>query len=153
RVVVMRKGVLQQAAPPQVLYEQPANLFVATFIGSPAMNLAEALLEREGTSLVCRVGEQAIAVDPAAVAERPQLSAYIGRRIALGIRPEHLQDGELQPEAPPSQRLQGYAHITETLGPELLTHVELAAAPVVSAEVLEVAGDVDEALLVELKAE
>ena len=56
RVAVLRRGVLQQFDAPQRLYEQPANLFVASFIGSPAMNMLEASLERDGDGLVCRIG-------------------------------------------------------------------------------------------------
>src|SRR5205823_2256367 len=57
RVAVMRRGVLQQVDGPQRLYERPANLFVAEFIGSPAMNLVEAELDRDGDGLVARFGE------------------------------------------------------------------------------------------------
>src|SRR5216117_2148177 len=61
RVCVLRKGELQQVDTPQVLYERPINLFVASFIGSPAMNLAQAQLERVAGGLVCRLGAQELA--------------------------------------------------------------------------------------------
>src|SRR5438477_118770 len=63
RVAVMRKGELQQVAPPQELYDHPVNMFVAGFIGSPAMNLLEARLERDGDTLVLRFGSSVLAVD------------------------------------------------------------------------------------------
>ncbi len=152
RVCVLRKGELQQVDTPQVLYERPINLFVASFIGSPAMNLAQAQLERADSGLVCRVGAQELALPPATAAD-PRLQAYIGRTIGLGIRPEHFQDTALAPDTPQERRLRGRVVTRELLGFELLAHVELAAAPVVTAEVLEVAADVDRALIKDLRSE
>ena len=60
RVAVLRRGVLQQFDAPQHLYERPANLFVASFIGSPAMNMLEGTLERQGDALICRIGAAAL---------------------------------------------------------------------------------------------
>src|SRR6266571_4872035 len=83
RVCVLRGGLLQQVDRPQVLYDRPANLFVAGFIGSPAMNLVEAeLIERNG-ALVARFGPHELAVPDELVAERPALRRYAGRRVAL----------------------------------------------------------------------
>src|SRR5438034_458479 len=97
RVCVLRKGELQQVDTPQVLYERPINLFVASFIGSPAMNLVQAQLERVDGGLVCRVGAQELALPPATAAD-PELQAYVGRTIGLGIRPEHFRDAALAPD-------------------------------------------------------
>jgi multiple sugar transport system ATP-binding protein len=149
RVCVLRKGELQQVDTPQVLYERPINLFVASFIGSPAMNLVQAQLERVDGGLVCRIGAQELAL-PAA---QPRLEAYVGRTIGLGIRPEHFQDADLAPDTPPERRLRGRVVTTELLGFEMLAHVEVAAAPVVTAEVLEVAADVDRAVIQDLRSE
>src|SRR5262245_10311172 len=85
RVCVMRGGVLQQVDRPQVLYDRPANLFVAGFIGSPAMNLVEAELAERNGDLVARFGPHELSLAPELVAERP------GRRVVLGIRPEDLR--------------------------------------------------------------
>ena len=152
RVAVLRKGELQQVDTPQRLYEWPVNLFVATFIGSPAMNLVQARLERRDGSLACVIGEQALAVPDSAAARRPGLEAYVGRTIGVGIRPEHVQDAALTP-VPAERRLRGHVVTTELLGSELLAHVELAAAPVVTQEVLEVAADVDTAVAEDLRTE
>ncbi|HXS44397.1 MAG TPA: ABC transporter ATP-binding protein, partial [Solirubrobacteraceae bacterium] len=93
RVCVMRGGILQQVAAPKELYEQPANLFVAGFIGSPAMNLVEAeLAERDG-ALVARFGPHELGVPADVVDARPALRGYAGRRVALGIRPEDVEAG------------------------------------------------------------
>ena len=136
KVAVMRKGELQQIDAPQVLYDQPVNLFVASFIGSPAMNLVEAEVELRGDELVCRVGTDDVHVPAEVAARRPSLRSYAGRTIALGIRPEQIQDPRTSLIANGS-RLHGRTLLTEALGSELLAHVEIAARPVVRDEVLE----------------
>ena len=107
RVAVMRKGELQQVAPPQELYERPVNLFVGGFIGSPAMNLVEATIERRNGALVAQVGEPELALGDELVAQRPALESYVGQAVVLGIRPESLEDAALEPETPEDQQLQG----------------------------------------------
>ena len=152
RVAVLRKGRLQQVASPQALYESPANLFVASFIGSPEMNLVEARLERGERGLVCAVGEQTLLVPDEVARARPQLQAHVGGRIGLGIRPEHLDDTAF---APPTStgRLRGRVLTTELLGFEMLAHVELEAKPVLTQEVREVLADVDRSRVADLEAE
>jgi multiple sugar transport system ATP-binding protein len=152
RVAVMRKGRLQQLDAPQRLYDQPVNLFVASFIGSPEMNLVEAHVERLDDGLACRVGDQVLPLAASAGAKRPGLERYVGATIAVGARPEHLHDPEFSP-APSGSTLRGTVQLTEALGSELLVHVEVDAERVHTSEVLEVAGDVDEALLDEIRDE
>jgi multiple sugar transport system ATP-binding protein len=124
RVAVLRDGTLQQFAAPQVLYERPANLFVASFIGSPAMNLYEATVSGPPDRLVLSVGSQQLAL-PSDVAQRnPALAAAQGRRIVVGIRPECLTvpfpagDAEAVPEKTLSVRTE----LVEALGNETLVH-------------------------------
>src|SRR5207253_1614911 len=88
RVAVMRKGELQQVAPPEELYHRPLNVFVAGFIGSPAMNMLEATVERRNGALDVVLGETRLALGSAP----PGLGAYEGRRVVVGIRPESLED-------------------------------------------------------------
>ena len=107
RVAVIRKGELQQVASPQDLYDSPVNLFVAGFIGSPAMNMIEATLEQSNGGFVTKVGEQRIAIDREAVDAHPALPQYVGRTIVLGIRPEDLEDAALVSSAPADRRLRG----------------------------------------------
>src|SRR5947208_2023369 len=83
RVAVMRRGLLQQFDAPQRLYEGPCNLFVASFIGSPAMNVLEATLERDGDGAVCRVGESTLRVPPEVLSVRPALLSYEGKNVAV----------------------------------------------------------------------
>jgi multiple sugar transport system ATP-binding protein len=132
RVCVMKGGYLQQVAPPQVLYERPANLFVAEFIGSPAMNLVEADLERREGRLLVRLGEAELRVPDVVVAERPALAGYEGRRVALGIRPEDLEDAAV---AAAPDRLRATVDIREDMGSEVYLHFSVPAAPVRSPDV------------------
>ena len=135
RVAVMRTGVLQQVDTPQRLYDFPGNLFVASFVGSPAMNLLEVTLEGDVGTLACRSGDVELELPADVVARRPQLEQYVGRRIALGIRPEALSQSSVDPGAP---RLRGRALLVEALGAESLAHVEVNATPLDRPELVDV---------------
>jgi multiple sugar transport system ATP-binding protein len=141
RVAVMRKGVLQQFDAPQHLYERPVNLFVASFIGSPAMNMLEASLERDGDGLVCRIGQAALNLPAEDLSARPALMRHVGRPIAVGIRPEALDE----PGRRDGGRLRGRVKAVEALGPEQLAHVEIEAQPVLVEDVVEGLVDADQA--------
>src|SRR5215467_14409915 len=105
RVAVMRKGELQQVADPQTLYDRPVNLFVGGFIGSPAMNMVEATLERRNGDVVVHVGEQAVTLDPDVLETHPALHDYDGRTIVLGIRPEDREDAALMRDYPAERKV------------------------------------------------
>ncbi len=135
RVAVMRKGELQQMAEPQKLYDSPKNLFVASFIGSPAMNIVEAEVERRGDAIVVSLGDQELAVPGEVVRRRPALAGYAGRKLALGIRPEHLEDASVARNG--GARLRGRVLITEALGSEILAHVEMNGHAVTTDDVVE----------------
>jgi len=152
RVAVMRKGELQQVADPQTLYDHPVNLFVGGFIGSPAMNMIEARLERRNGGLSAKVGEQELAIDRETVEKRPALVRYAGQEVVLGIRPEDLEDAVLAPDA--RARLRGTTTLTEALGSEIVVHFEIAARHAVTEDVRELAEDVgDEARVAQLAHE
>ena len=143
RVAVMRKGELQQVAPPQELYERPVNLFVGGFIGSPAMNLAEATIEpHERPARPCSIGEHALALGDELLAARPKLQAYVGQRVVVGIRPENLEDAALEPDTPDDQQLRGVVVLREPLGSEIVAHFTVAAPPALTEDVRELARDV-----------
>ena len=152
RIAVMRNGLLQQTGQPQHVYDHPANLFVASFIGSPPMNLLQAQLERHNGQLAVLVGEQTLTVPDDVAAERPALGGYAGRTIGLGIRPEQVRDPPAGRDGGGS-RLRGRVKTMEALGSEVLVHVSVAAEPVLTEEVREVAGDVDAAALEQLESE
>jgi multiple sugar transport system ATP-binding protein len=142
RVAVMRKGELQQVAPPQELYDRPLNIFVGGFIGSPAMNLLEARLEGDGDRLAVVVGEQRVALDRELLRRRPALAGYEGREVVLGIRPEDLEDAALVDGAAENRSLRGDVSLREALGSELMVHMTIDARPAVTDEVRELAEDV-----------
>ncbi|MBA3366887.1 MAG: sn-glycerol-3-phosphate ABC transporter ATP-binding protein UgpC [Actinobacteria bacterium] len=151
RVAVMRKGELQQAAPPQELYDRPVNLFVGGFIGSPAMNIVEATLERSNGDMLATLGSQRISLGQETLSARPALKQYDGRKVILGIRPEDLEDVGLDSDAPADRRLKGDVTLTEALGSEVMVHFTVDAPPAVTDDVRELARDVgDERAIEEL---
>jgi multiple sugar transport system ATP-binding protein len=137
----MRKGELQQVAPPQDLYDRPVNLFVGGFIGSPAMNLLEARLERANGGMAAVLGSQRITIDDTSLAERPGLKDYEGRQIVVGIRPEQLEDAEIARDIPSDRRLRGEVELREALGSELMVHVRIDTPPALTEDVQELAED------------
>ena len=153
RVAVIRQGVLQQTDEPQEVFDRPANLFVASFIGSPPMNLVQARIEAGDGSLAARVGEQVIPIPSGLAAARPSLARYADRMVGLGFRPEHLRGMSERREAVEYAPLAGNVRATEALGSEVLVHLEVQAPPVVTEEIREVAGDVDAAALQMLESE
>jgi multiple sugar transport system ATP-binding protein len=142
RVAVMRKGELQQVAPPQELYERPVNIFVGGFIGSPAMNLVEATIERRNGNFVAKVGSQELTLDEQAVKAKPKLEEYAGRQVVLGIRPESLEDASLEPDIPEDRHIKGVVVLREPLGSEIVAHFEVDAPPALTEDVRELARDV-----------
>ncbi len=142
RVAVMRKGEIQQVAPPQALYDRPVNLFVGGFIGSPAMNMVEATLTRSNGSYIVETGGQRLALDQEFVAERAALEAYVGKKVVLGIRPEDLEDAALVPDTPADKRIHGKVELTEALGSEIMAHFTVDAPPALTEDVRELAEDI-----------
>jgi multiple sugar transport system ATP-binding protein len=137
----MRKGELQQVADPQTLYDKPVNLFVGGFIGSPAMNMLEATLERSNGGMSAKIGSQAIDLQGETLDAHPELKAFEGRTVVLGIRPEDLEDAALAADAPAGHRLKGTVELTEALGSEIMVHFAMDAKPAVTDDVLELAED------------
>ncbi|MFZ2058644.1 MAG: sn-glycerol-3-phosphate ABC transporter ATP-binding protein UgpC [Acidimicrobiales bacterium] len=128
RVAVLHMGRLQQCDAPQSLYEHPDNLFVAAFIGSPAMNLYEAVIS-SGADQV-KVGSQSLVLSQALLQARPALRNYTDRKVAVGIRPEHLLDAALGPVPAPGTILSADVELIEALGNELQVHFLLDATRV-----------------------
>jgi multiple sugar transport system ATP-binding protein len=141
RVAVMRKGELQQVADPQTLYDRPVNLFVGGFIGSPAMNMIEATLQRQNGGLAAKVGSQSIALDGETLSQRPGLKEFEGRDVVLGVRPEDLEDLSLASGTAEGHRLRGKVQLTEALGSEIMVHFTIDARHAVTEEVRELAED------------
>jgi multiple sugar transport system ATP-binding protein len=133
RVAVMRDGVLQQVDTPQRLYDSPNSLFVASFVGSPPMNLFEAAVDDGGSRLL--LGETALDLPTDVTSERPGLAGYAGRRIAIGIRPEDVREASGWDGA----RLRGRILLVESLGSEQLVHIEIAATPLERSDLVDAA--------------
>ena len=122
RVAVLSAGTLQQCDVPQSLYDRPANLFVAAFIGSPAMNLYEGILSDGADSV--RLGEQCLSLPPGLTS----LEAWRGSPVVVGVRPENLHDAAGQGEPAPGRALEGDVELVEALGSERLVHFRLEAS-------------------------
>jgi multiple sugar transport system ATP-binding protein len=138
RVVVMRGGFIQQVDSPQRIYDRPANLFVAEFIGSPAMNLVEATLEQDDDrGLWARFGSGRLRVTDDVTGARPALAQYMGTRVALGIRPEDIEDAAVVPTAVPGRRFTAELDIREDMGAEVYLHLRVDAERVSSEAVRE----------------
>ncbi len=137
RVAVMRNGFLQQIAEPKVLYDRPRNLFVAEFIGSPAMNLVLADVERADGDVSVSFGPHRLRLDPAALERHAGLQAYDGRQVVLGIRPEDMEDAAVLRETHPDRGMSVVCDIREDMGSEVYVHFNVPAEPVSTREVLE----------------
>jgi multiple sugar transport system ATP-binding protein len=147
RVAVMRDGRLEQCDVPRTLYERPANLFVGSFIGSPAMNLFRGRLARGANGAFLMVGDQPVPVPDAVFERRPGLEAHIGSELIVGARPEDvtlaspLDDDAAVVTVP--------VLLAESLGSDLLVHCRLDAPPVVTEQMRETVdelGTIDPAL-------
>jgi len=147
RVAVLKKGELQQVDSPQTLYDNPDNVFVAGFIGSPAMNLAEGRVERAGGRLAVRAGSILLGIPDGAIDRYPRVRDYEGRGVAVGMRPEHFfrPDGSV----PADQRFVVQVGLVEALGSELLVHVNTDAPPVLTEDTRQAIDD--EAAFAELE--
>jgi len=137
RVAVMRNGLLQQIDKPQVLYERPRNLFVAEFIGSPAMNLVAAELARSDGEVWVEFGDHRLRLEPATLEARPALAGFEEREVVLGIRPEDMEDAAILHESHPDRRLSVICDIREDMGSEVYAHFSVAAKAVTTDEVVE----------------
>src|SRR5687768_14710923 len=137
RVAVMRNGLLQQVDAPQVLYERPRNLFVAEFIGSPAMNLVMAEVARRDGDAWVSFGDHSLRLDPTTLEKRPALAAFEGRPVVVGIRPEDMEDAAVLRESDEDRRISVVCDIREDMGSEVIVHFSIPGEPVTTKEVVE----------------
>ena len=137
RVAIMRDGILQQVAGPQALYDRPRNLFVAEFIGSPAMNLVGADLVRSSGDLVAKFGDTTLPVGERVLSSRPALPKFEGRRLILGVRPEDIEDAAFGD----GERLSAVVDIREDMGSEVFVHFDPGARMVLGEDVKAAVGE------------
>ena len=129
RVAVMKDGVLQQIDNPSSLYEKPENLFVAGFIGAPAMNLREAKLTNDNGEWALQIGSTTKPLARGIVENRRSLAQYDGRTVVIGIRPEAMDDANISSNKN-LPVLSAVTELTEALGSDLLVHFPLDAKAV-----------------------
>ena len=142
RIAVMKRSLLQQVASPEDLYTRPVNLFVAGFIGSPAMNMSARTSRARSSSFVEFAGDR-LELDSATLSERPALADYEGRSLVLGIRPESMEDASLVSAETATRRLRTTVDLREALGSDLLVHFRVDAPPVLTEDTKELARDTD----------
>lgn len=174
RIAVMKDGVVQQFGSPQEIYDNPSNLFVAGFIGSPSMNFMRGNLIANGHGAAFELehaGQKSLLPLAAAQAQSPEIAAWLGREVILGIRPEHVTDaqsarisesGGLHGSYRPTE-VNCTVELTEPTGPDTLvftsfnearitcrTHPRAAAKP---KEQMQLAFDLSKAVLFDPKTE
>ena len=120
RIAVMNKGKLQQLDTPQVLYDKPSNLFVAGFIGSPAMNFFDGNILSEGDKLVIDLGSFKIAI-PAD--KKPVYKELVGKDIIFGIRPEDIHNPDFAPVDIHAEPVKVKVDVTELMGNEIFLYL------------------------------
>ena len=117
RIVVMKDGFIQQVDSPQNLYDYPANLFVAGFIGSPQMNFFNVTLEKEGNDVVAKFGDNKITI-PTSKLSKFTDESYIGKEVIMGIRPENIHDEDVFVQTASNAVINAKVEVTELMGSE-----------------------------------
>jgi multiple sugar transport system ATP-binding protein len=139
-VSAARPDNLQQVAPPSELFTNPRNLFVAGFIGSPAMNMVYGTLEGSGTDVFVNFADQRIKVDQRALQRHPGLETRMGDQLVVGIRPGDFEAAQVA-GADPQRSLKANVDVAEVLGSETFVHFEIASPPVVTPDIEELLAD------------
>ena len=139
RVAVLRAGELQQVGTPIEVYDRPANLFVAGFMGSPPMNLARGSIESENGGLVVKAGRATLPI-PAEIVRERALDAWAGRSVVVGIRPEDIEGLREDGATAGVARLEVAIDRVEALGASLLGFFTVGAPPATSEAVAEATG-------------
>ena len=122
RIVVMKDGLIQQVDTPQNLYDNPTNIFVAGFIGTPQMNFINSSLEKKGEDLYVDFAGTQIKL-PAEKANNPALKEYIGKEIVLGLRPECIHDEPMYLSNFADSVIDTYVEVTELMGAEIYLYL------------------------------
>ena len=141
RVAVMNRGVLQQVAAPQEMYDNPANLFVAGFIGSPAMNMVNAELIRGDAGAQVAFGGVRLPIPDSVMRGRRSLAGHVGKRLVIGIRPEDLEDPEYVANPTAGARLPVTVDVREAMGAEVYAHFTVDEPPVLTEDTRDLAAD------------
>ena len=124
RIVVMKDGIVQQVDSPQEIYNNPANIFVAGFIGSPQMNFIDGTIKEEGGKYFACFQSEKIEM-PMDKARLLKEKGYIGKNVIIGIRPEHLDDDQELVAANPTTVIKSKVEVTELMGAESYIYTKL----------------------------
>ena len=123
RIVVMKDGIIQQVGAPLEIYDHPNNVFVAGFIGSPAMNFFDVRLVQEDDKLYIDAETFKVRVPDKVVHEAKGLEAYVGKEVIFGLRPENIEDKAFAPEAPEDMVVTASVDVTEPMGAEVYLYL------------------------------
>ena len=129
RICVLNEGIIQQVDTPQALYSNPANIFVAGFIGSPAMNFFDATLSADGDALTVDASAISIDIDPA---HAQAFRSHIGKEVILGIRPEDIHDSRYLPSGITPSELEASVDVVEQMGNEVVVYLNEKDATFIS---------------------
>ena len=143
RVAVINAGILQQVAAPQTLFDEPDNLFVAAFIGSPSMNLMEGVVTESGGAHSLQLGSQSVELPASVMTARPALRDHIGKTIVAGIRPKDFEDASIVPGHPAGQRVRAQIENVEALGYERIVYFGLDAKQVIQEDAMDLKDDAE----------
>ena len=131
RIVVMRDGVIQQSDTPQQVYNHPANMFVAGFIGSPAMNFVRGELIEESGSITFRAPEVSVKI-PEGRYQALRNAGVMGKQVVLGIRPEDIHNEEMYLSTYPDAILNARVEVAEHMGSEVYIHISVGGQSMIS---------------------
>ena len=124
RIVVMKDGFVQQIDTPANLYNDPCNMFVAGFIGSPQMNFTNCQVSEEGNNVVLSFDGQKITL-PEGIAAKVRATDCVGKEVVLGIRPEDMHDEEAFLTSSPESICDAYVEVTEMMGAETYLYLKI----------------------------
>ena len=137
RVAVISAGVLQQVDAPQTLFDEPDNLFVAAFIGSPSMNLMEGVIHHDNGSSKLQLGSNTLGLPDGFMNQRPNLQKYVGKTVTVGIRPKEFEDASIE-QGPEDQRIRVKVDIVEALGFEKIVYFDIDTKRVIDIDALDI---------------
>ncbi len=142
RVAVIRKGKVQQIDTPFALFQYPDNMFVAGFIGSPAMNFVYTHLESDGAGgLTASLAGETLKLPPELLTNSPRLANYAGQEVIMGIRPSAFEDARMVGSEPEGRTVSAEVDVVEVLGYESFAHYHLPTRPVVTPDIEELLAD------------
>jgi len=141
RVAVMRKGLLQQVDTPFNLFQAPDNMFIAGFIGSPAMNFVYTVLESDGAGgMEASFGGQKLALGRELLEKNKSIANYVGKEIVMGVRPASFEDSRITSDIA-GHSFEVELQVVEVLGSETFAHFDLPVRPVITPDIEELLAD------------